>query len=400
MKKYGQIICLLLVGILLVTFVGCSTNSSAETASETTVQQSSAENEPAEEKESKEIPSIKIGWAPPEISDVYEIATRKLEESLNNARALGFEVEVVQKSTANHTPADQIQVIENLVESGIDVLMLCVSDWDSLTETLKEVNEAGIPIVLVNQIEEAPGVEIYGYIGFDNASASACGAWNVIDALGGPGFQGEGETVDVPAETYLNESFWEDLYKDFDVNQISGKIALIDGVAGTTFSNIRADGFKSVISRFPNVEIISELPGDWDRQTGMEAAENILQNNDDLDAIYACCAEMGIGAYMAVENAGRLDDVQVFCQDGLEESMKYVSEGKIKGDSWHGIWEWCWYGAEYCVRAALDLEPESQVFDVHARSIILPNVDQFYPEPQLEEIDWQTVYDEAAAKYE
>ena len=68
----------------------------------------------------------------------------------------------------------------------------------------------------------------------------------------------------------------------------------------------------------------------------------------------------------------RLDDVQVFCQDGLEESMKYVSEGKIKGDSWHGIWEWCWYGAEYCVRAALDLEPESQVFDVHARSIILP----------------------------
>lgn len=80
--------------------------------------------------------------------------------------------------------------------------------------------------------------------------------------------------------------------------------------------------------------------------------------------------------------------------------MKYVSEGKIKGDSWHGIWEWCWYGAEYCVRAALDLEPESQVFDVHARSIILPNVDQFYPEPQLEEIDWQTVYDEAAAKYE
>ena len=76
MKKYGQIICLLLVGILLVTFVGCSTNSSAETASETTVQQSSAENEPAEEKESKGIPSIKIGWAPPEISDCLLYTSR------------------------------------------------------------------------------------------------------------------------------------------------------------------------------------------------------------------------------------------------------------------------------------------------------------------------------------
>lgn len=394
MKK---IVSLVLILVMLFTLAACG--ASDVTPGETTKDDQGGEtsapsSEPTDSGD--EVIKIKIGWSPPDITGVFKTATDYMEMAIEEAKANGIEIELITRAATSHTSAaDQVKTIENFIQNKVDVIIISPAEVEAVKPVLKEVNEAGIPIIMVNMLDELEGIDITSFIGFDNQQAAAVTAYSLLDALGGPGVLGEGDKAEVDIDTMLDLAWWEDLYKDVDTSSISGKVAVIEGIAGDYFSNERLKGFHSVVDKFPGIEVKATLPADWNRQKGIDAAENILQNNKELDAIYAASNEMGMGASIAVKTASREAEIFVVTQDGTPESVDYIREGGLKAETWHGFPEWGWYGVKFAVMIALEQEVPYK-FDVRPRTEYTDNADNFYPTPKLETIAWTDIL--AAAK--
>jgi ribose transport system substrate-binding protein len=106
-----------------------------------------------------------------------------------------------------------------------------------------------------------------------------------------------------------------------------------------------------------------------------------------LDGIWAASNEMGLGAMLAVEAAGREDEVKIFTNDVTPESADRVAEGRMVAETHHGFPEWGWYGTEFAVTIVCGMDVP-QIFDIRPRTMYQDNARLFYPEPALESIDW------------
>jgi ribose transport system substrate-binding protein len=226
----------------------------------------------------------------------------------------------------------------------------------------------------------------------------------LLDYFGGPGVLGKGPKVDLKPGTYLDLAWWKALYKDVDPKtaDIKANVAIIEGIAGGFFSTARLNGFHEVVDKFPGIKVVGTQPADWNREKGIKAAEDFLTANPagKLDAIWAASNEMGLGAMLAAEAAGRLavagkdepggGKVAVFTNDVTPESADRVREGKMIAETHHGFPEWGWYGTEFAATLACGGQVP-YIFDIRPRTMYQANADLFYPNPALEPIQWNVI---------
>lgn len=350
---------------------------------------------------------IVIGWAPPDITGVFRTATDFFEAAASEANQLGFNVEIISRSPATHVAfADQVAIIEDFIQRRVDVIAVSPIEVEVVRPALAEARRQGIPVIVVNLLEEIPGLDVNSYIGFDNTVAAQVTAYAVLDYFGGPGVLGAGDRVEVTPETYLDLAFWEGLYanlSDEEREAIQARGVIIEGIAGGFFSEARLRGFRSVVDQFPNVEIIGvPCAADWNREKGAQCAEAFLQANPTgLDFIWAASNEMGLGAMLVADRLGRLElahegpqvgdtRVAVFTNDLTPESADRIGEGRLIAETTHGFPEWGWFGTYFGVRLACGLDVPA-FYDIRPRIAYQENVRQFYPEPQLPELDWADV---------
>lgn len=381
--------------VLTVALVGCGGASSQPT--QPPQSQPSQSGPSSTEPAKKELPKeIVIGWAPPDITGVFKTATDFFEKAAEDARNHGINVRIITQAPTSHVAfADQVAILEDFIQRKVDVIAVAPTEIEVVKPALKKANEAGIPVIVVNLLEPIEGVEVASYIGFDNTVAAEVAGYAVLDYFGGPGVLGTGRKVDVKPDQYLDKAFWEELYKNLseeEKNQIKATGAIIEGVAGGFFSVARLRGFHNVIDQYPGIKIVGTLPADWNREKGIRAAEDFLSANPPgtLDFIWAASNEMGLGAMLAVEAAGRQDEVKIFTNDGTPESVTRIREGRLVAEVWHGFPEWGWYGTKFAVMLALGLEVP-QFFDIRPRLEYAGNADMFYPNPKLEPIDWEQI---------
>ena len=348
---------------------------------------------------------IVIGWTPPDITGVFKTATDFFEMAAEEANAAGFNVQVVSRSPATHTAfADQLAILEDFISQNVDVIAISPADTEAVKPAIQQANEADIPVIMVNLLEPQEDIEVASYIGFDNSEAASVSAYAVLDYFGGPGVLGAGETVDVEEDQYLDLEWWEQMYADADPDDIEASGAIIEGIAGTFFSQERLDGFDEVIEQFPGIEILGRpIAADWNREKGIKATETFLSrfSPDEMDFIWAASNEMGLGAMLTAERRNVLDDssgtsphedgaVAVFTNDVTPESTDAIRDGMLIAETHHGFPEWGWFGTQYAVMLACGLEvPQTE--DIRPRTVWQGNADLFYPDPVLPEIDWESI---------
>lgn len=350
---------------------------------------------------------IVIGWTPPDITGVFKTATNFFEESARDANAHGFNVQVIAQSPATHVAfADQVAIIEDYVQRGVDVIAISPIEVEVIKPAVQKANAQGIPVIIVNLLEPIAGLDIASYIGFDNTIAAEVTAYALLDYFGGPGVLGTGRKVEVTQDQYLDIEFWRNLYKGLSEEekaQIKARGAIIEGVAGGFFSQARLNGFHNVVDQFPGIEIVgAPCAADWNREKGIKCAEDFLTANPTgLDFIWAASNEMGLGAMLASEAAGRLElatqgpvlgdnKVAIFTNDVTPESVDRIAEGKIVAETTHGFADWGWFGTYFAVRLACGLDVP-QIYDIRPRIAYITNARQFYPNPVLPQLDWEDV---------
>jgi len=195
----------------------------------------------------------------------------------------------------------QYQIIENLIQQGVDAILLAPSGSKELVPAIRKANDAGIPVLLIDtRIDEAAaesvGAEVVTYIGSDNFEGGAVAGRYLAAALGG-----------------------------------DGQIAIIEGISGHETADQRRLGFLSGIEGFPGVRVVASQTANWERALAYDVAENLLQAHPELDAIFAANDEMALGAVEAIAAAGRLDDVSVIGFDAIPDALANIRSGRLQG---------------------------------------------------------------------
>ena len=117
----------------------------------------------------RETKEVTIGWTPPDITGVFKTATDYFERAADDAKRHGFDVEIISRSPATHTAfADQLAIIEDLIQRQVDVIAISPADIEAVKPAIKQANDAGIPVIIVNLLEPQEDIEVASYIGFDN----------------------------------------------------------------------------------------------------------------------------------------------------------------------------------------------------------------------------------------
>jgi ribose transport system substrate-binding protein len=348
---------------------------------------------------------IVIGWTPPDITGVFKTATDFFEKAAAEANKAGFDVKVESRSPATHTAfADQLGIVEDFISRKVDVIVISPADTEAIKPAIRNANEAKIPVIMVNLLEEQRDVEIASYIGFDNADAASVSAYSVLDYYGGPGVLGTGPKVDVKPDEYLDLKWWQGVYQNADKQAPKAGGAIIEGIAGTFFSQERLDGFRTVIDQYPGIRVLGRpIAADWNREKGIKAAESFLSRYppQQLNFIWAASNEMGLGTMITAERRRLLDAsggdtppapgrLAVFTNDVTPESVDAIKAGKIVAETHHGFAEWGWFGAQFAVQIACGQGVPAK-YDIRPRTVWKGNADQFYPNIKLPAIDWQKI---------
>lgn len=317
MKKIIALV--LALGLMAGMLAGCNTGetkSSEDPSAENSAQTQTSETPGGEE-------SLTIGyscgwaWVP------YCIAGR-----------LGMEVAAQEEgvelisTSANNDMQTQIADVENLVQRGIDGLLMYAIDSAGLSPIAAEVNE-DMPVGTVDVGVSETQVDFH--VASDNYEIGCMAADFVGDYLNG-----------------------------------EGTIAIV-GWSTVDATVDREEGFKDTLAeKYPNITIATYYgDGGSDRTAALNATESILQAHPDLDLIWGSNQQAALGALAAVDAADV--DIPIFGVDSDVESLTAILEnprfiGTISQDPYQ-----MGYAAVKAMVAALRGEPveESIYTEVH-----------------------------------
>lgn len=260
----------MIFGILcLVLLAGCSTQAPGSDSSS-----------------KKDDGKLKIGLALSTLNNPFFVSLKDGAEK--EAKKKGYTLISV---SAGDDSAKQANDIEDLIQKKVDVLLINPTDSDAVVSAVQSANDAGIPVITVDR--EANGGKIATHIASDNVKGGEMAAQFIADKLNG-----------------------------------KGNVVELQGVPGSSAANERGKGFDQGIKKASGIKVVAKQPADFNRSKGLSVMENIIQSNNNIDAVFAQNDEMALGAIVALKEAG-LNDVIVVGFDGTDDGKKAIKAGKM-----------------------------------------------------------------------
>ena len=230
--------------------------------------------------EAPEIAFIQTGPFP-----YYE---RGVEGARMAAEQLGVELSVL---TSDLSAEQEIANVEDAITKGVDGIVLFSVGRASEEAALTKANEAGIPVAVLYGY--APELEDMGAV-FVQADINQTGA-----------MAGE----------------W------LAANVASGKVAIIQGALGRGDAEAYTASFKEALAANPDLEIVGEPAGDWARDSGLTAMQDLLTAHPDLAGAFVQNEDMALGALQAIKAADT--SVTIVSQNGSPDGLGAVETGEI-----------------------------------------------------------------------
>ena len=176
----------------------------------------------------------------------------------------------------------QIQQIDSLVGTGIDLLIVAPNQVSTISLAIDRAYDKGIPVIV---FERKTNTKKYtAYMGADNYEM--------------------GHLMGEYVATRLNER---------------GRIIEVMGLKGSSPAIERHNGFREAIAQHPGIQVVATLQGDWTEPTAYKTVKQWLDKNKDagkIDLVFGMNDRTAMGARKAFEEAGSV--LPLFCGiDGL-----------------------------------------------------------------------------------
>ena len=111
------------------------------------------------------------------------------------------------------------------------------------------------------------------------------------------------------------------------------KIAAIQEFIGSEEQLTRAQGYQTMLDKYSDWEMVAQQTGDDSREEAQKVMKLFLEQEPDLQVVFAESDEMALGAIDAIEESGKTcgedGDIIVISFGGSKEGIEAVKEGKL-----------------------------------------------------------------------
>lgn len=191
---------------------------------------------------------------------------------------------------AQDNAAKQASDVEDLIQQGVDLILINPTDSSAVVAAVESANSAGIPVITVDR--SAEGGEVVSHIASDNKAGGELAGQYLIELVGD-----------------------------------GAKVAELEGIAGSSAARDRGTGFNEMVKG--KLDVVAKQTANFNRAEGLTVMENILQANPDIKGVFTHNDEMALGALEAIEAAGK--DIKVIGFDATDDAVKSVEAGKLAG---------------------------------------------------------------------
>lgn len=160
---------------------------------------------------------------------------------------MGVEIELVIESEDTDA-AGQEQQIQNLVNRGVNAIIVNPGDAEALRLPLEDAAAAGIVVVSIDQ--EIDGEGIVNVVIDQTEWARISIRW-LAETLGG-----------------------------------EGDIVLIEGFVGHPANTARMNGVEEVLAEYPDITVVGRETGSWDQATGQQVMSEFLASLPNIDGVW------------------------------------------------------------------------------------------------------------------
>ncbi|MEO8411889.1 MAG: substrate-binding domain-containing protein, partial [Propionivibrio sp.] len=108
-----------------------------------------------------------------------------------------------------------------------------------------------------------------------------------------------------------------------------GKYVELVGAPYDNNAATRSNGYKTVLSQYPDLVKVGSEVANWDRTQGHNKMQSMMQANPDINGVISGNDEMALGAIAALKEAGKLKDVVVGGFDGSPDAVDAVKSGEM-----------------------------------------------------------------------
>ena len=242
---------------------------------------------PSKNSEQGEAKKIVIGATM--LSMQSEYIVNLSDEMQKKAQEMGVELILVD---AERSALKQIEQVESFIAQKVDVIILNPCEVEASSPAVAKALAAKIPIINVNSATSTPPT---AFVGSNDEEAGRMAMKLIAEKLGG-----------------------------------KGNVVMIHGFMGQTAQIQREKGAKEILKQYPNLKLIAQQAGDWDRAKGLDLMENWIQSyGKDINAVFSQNDEMGMGALKALQNAGMKDKVLLVSIDAIADALQAVKKGDL-----------------------------------------------------------------------
>jgi ribose transport system substrate-binding protein len=193
----------------------------------------------------------------------------------------------------------QMQIVENMIQTGIQALAITPSGSREIVSALVKARDAKIPVVVVDtrldpKAAADAGVHAETFVGSDNYAGGTIAGGYLVKATGG-----------------------------------KAHVGILEGIPGHETGDSRLRGFRDAVKASPGVTIVASQPANWERDQGFNVFQNMLQAHPDIDAVFACSDLMALGAIEAIAAAGKTGKIHVVGFDALDDAKKAIAAGTM-----------------------------------------------------------------------
>ena len=198
---------------------------------------------------------------------------------------------------------NQIQALRNFITQGVDYILftgVVETGWD---EVLAEVNEAEIPLILIDRMPDCADKIDY------------------VAAFGGD-FVEEGRRQVAWAGEYL---------KSIGRGDEEVAVAIMEGTTGSGAQVGRTEGNLAALEEYPNMKLVAQQSGNFTRTEGQAVMEAWLKSVDKIDVLIVQNDDMGLGAIDAIKAAGLVPgkDIIIVGCDSVKAAFEAIVAGEM-----------------------------------------------------------------------
>ena len=240
---------------------------------------------------------------------------------------------------------EQIQIIEDFLIKKVSGVVLAPLDSKALVPSVEKMFDDGIPCVIIDSGIETD--KIVSFAATDNYKGGVLAGQRMGEILGG-----------------------------------QGKIIVVRYTPNSDSTTQRENGFIDTIKKdFPNIEIVDEQYGMATVETALQATEDMLTKNTELDGLYACNASTAVGAMQALQSQGRDGEVKMVGFDAEDALINGLKSGVIDSLVVQNPFKMGYEGVK-AVLAALDGEEVPKRIDTGVELVTIERLE----EPEIKEL--------------